>query len=998
MNFIINTIIRNRHVRTAHRATSPHSCTDSEGSSDSDKSSKRRHLEEYNNNEITKRNSSPEFIEGGQDERNATLPAGKRKCSDYSSDGEGAQKRHKILLNNSRTEIKSTQDENQNAYNCPVCGRQDFATSALLEAHLERCHPEFPAKCDACNLSFKNHRVLNLHRFMIHFAEHSIGNTARNLRNSVVGFNDLTFVDFSSDKFPAIARAVCEQSLHRPASGEATKFQCSKCLRAFPCRSALDAHETDCGTANPQMRTADDSQSRRDDFFAGLDLQNKAALAEAKEGKDLADIQSIISVTSGPILQNFPRSDASTPESNIKFNPSVSSSGSSGTYSSEYHEEETQDAFAAEFRKMKLKGEFPCRLCSAIFPNLRALKGHNRAHMGVGPGMPYPCNMCPYTSTDKATLIRHLRSHNGDRPYECSLCNYAFTTKANCERHVRNRHGKLTREDIKSVLIYHPNEDSTNENVERSSPRVLKEEVRKSLMYSTERNEEFHHQAQIHYPPVPIDVRAEIRIIEEAKLHNSAMSNANHFEKSEMFARPDQGVEAALTQRSIDEGKSGQDVKQDYSKLDDELDSRSSDDLASLVNDVKSDSRQRVQASPMNLKKGLNVAENSGEDGPLDLSMDVLDLSKKSKEKENNDFTTRDKFNNKTEKDLYATSQLLLTEALLKAGQGSTPSASLEALYANAIYRNFSTFPTGTGILPPYMFNPHVFNQDYCMKERLQKELVRGLQLTSGGSLVEPSMPSGTGFNNFSQNRDMNSQSMTEQSEYAKLISSKMVNKSLAHRDKQDNLASSNSVKMVIKNGVLMPKQKQRRYRTERPFTCEHCSARFTLRSNMERHIKQQHPQHWSQRPRGGHSTRGRPPSHPTLLQNLGQTSQVTQSFNILPKMNEQSMSSEFAKHSISDQVKYAILAQQLKTSKVEENDSEEELIIDEDPQEKEDDKSQDQKEKSLLRDQLEITDSISMKEEDKKSMHDSKETNEIENNEKIVNEKKKNLRWRNLR
>ena len=108
--------------------------------------------------------------------------------------------------------------------------------------------------------------------------------------------------------------------------------------------------------------------------------------------------------------------------------------------------------------------------------------------------------------------------------------------------------------------------------------------------------------------------------------------------------------------------------------------------------------------------------------------MDVLDLSKKSKEKENNDFTTRDKFNNKTEKDLYATSQLLLTEALLKAGQGSTPSASLEALYANAIYRNFSTFPTGTGILPPYMFNPHVFNQDYCMKERLQKELVRGLQ------------------------------------------------------------------------------------------------------------------------------------------------------------------------------------------------------------------------------------------------------------------------------
>ena len=57
--------------------------------------------------------------------------------------------------------------------------------------------------------------------------------------------------------------------------------------------------------------------------------------------------------------------------------------------------------------------------------------------------------------------------------------------------------------------------------------------------------------------------------------------------------------------------------------------------------------------------------------------------------------------------------------------------------------------------------------------------------------------------------------------------------------DKSDS--DSDNYKMVIKNGVLMKKQKQRRYRTERPHECEHCNARFTLRSNMERHIKQQH-------------------------------------------------------------------------------------------------------------------------------------------------------------
>ncbi|XP_076278312.1 uncharacterized protein LOC143208108 isoform X2 [Lasioglossum baleicum] len=943
----------NRHLRTAHCSTSSLSCTDSEVSCDSEKLSK-RNIEEYNNNEIAKR-KSPDLIDQDQEKS----PSLKRKCTEYLRDIEN-QKRHKILLNNSsRPEVKARPDDSQKVYNCPVCGRKNFGTSRLLESHLERCHPDFPPNCDPCDLSFGNCRVMNLHQYVLQYEDQPTGNTTRNLRNSVVGFNDLTFVDFSSEKFPTIARAVCEQSVHRPASGEVAKFQCSKCLRAFPCRLALDAHETDCGTVNAPTRVINDNQSRRDDFFAGLNLQNKAAMTEAKEGKDLADIQSIISVTSGPILQNFPRSDASTPENNIKFNLNLSSSGSSGTFSTESHEEEAQDAFSAEFRKMKLKGEFPCRLCTAIFPNLRALKGHNRAHMGVGPGQPYPCNMCSYTSTDKATLVRHLRSHNGDRPYECSLCNYAFTTKANCERHVRNRHGKLTREDIKSVLIYHPNEDSTTDNAERSSPRVIKDDPRKSLMYPNERDE-LHHQTQMRYPSVPMEGRSEIRIIEEAKLHNSLSLRNSRYENAEAF--PMSSHQPMELTKNADDGKSV-DAKQDYAKLEEDQESRSSAGSVSLVSDTKSESHQRIQASPMNLKKALTVSETVGEDGPLDLSMDVLDLSKKTKENEDGSCSASQDGYGKSQKEMYdaVKSRLLITQALLaKAGQGNPPPCSLDTLYANAhlIYGNFGAFPgtVGAGILPPYLFNPHVFGQDFTVKETLQKELVRGLQLTSGGTLVEPPIGT-TGYNAYPQGRDMNPQTANEQNEYAKLITSKLTGKALANRDKPENhIPSSNSVKMVIKNGVLMPKQKQRRYRTERPFTCGHCSAKFTLRSNMERHIKQQHPQFWSQRPRGGHSTRGRPPSsHLTLLQSLEQSAaQLTQSYStILPKA-DQSSGEYPAKHPISDQVKYAILAQQLKANKIEDNEhSEEELVIDEGPQEKEQE-SQKEKCTSLLRGQLE--------------------------------------------
>ncbi|XP_033323308.2 uncharacterized protein LOC117218773 isoform X1 [Megalopta genalis] len=948
----------NRHQRTAHRSTTPHrstpshrstpphSCTDSEGSSDSDKLSKRPDIEEYNNNEIAKRNS-PDFID-----RQEKSPNLKRKALDNPNDEENC-KRHKTLLNNVRAEIKSRPEDNPTVFNCPVCDRQDFATTALLEAHLERNHPSYEAKCESCNLSFKSHRVLNLHRFMIHFMEYSMSTASH---KSVIGFNDLTFVDFSSGKFTAIARAVCEQSVHVPASGEKATFQCTKCLRAFPCRTAVDEHEIDCGTAaneheidcdtvSSQARVIDDIQSKRDDFFAGLDLQNKAAMTEAKEGKDLADIQSIISVTSGPILQNFPRSDASTPENNIKFNLSVSSSGSSGTFSSECNEEELQDAFAAEFRKMKLKGEFPCRLCTAIFPNLRALKGHNRAHMGVGPGMPYPCNMCAYTSTDKATVVRHLRTHNGDRPYECSLCNYAFTTKANCERHVRNRHGKLNREDIKNVLIYHPSEDSTTDNVGRNSPRVIKEDLRKGLMYTTD---ELHHQTQMHYPSVPMEGRGEIRIIEEAKLHNS-LSLHSDYEKAVSF--PMSGQQAIELTQNADERKSGDIKQQDYTKLEEDLESRSSEGCISLVSDTKSDSYQRIQASPINLKKRLAVSEAGGEDGPLDLSMDVLDLSKKKRKQDGNCSATQDRYEKEANQQIQQ--QMILTEILLKSDQ--VRNAAGKGVYPNTplFYR---TYPDNSSqrILPPFFFTPHVFGQELALKERLHKELVRGLQLTSGGTLVEPTIGT-AGFNAYPQGKNAVSQSANDQTDYTKLIPSKLTNKALTGRNKPDNrIPSANPMKMVIKNGVLMPKQKQRRYRTERPFGCEHCSARFTLRSNMERHIKQQHPQYWSQRPRGGHSTRGRPPaSHPTLLQNLEQTaSRVTQSYpNILPKAVP---SAEYsAKHPISDQVKYAILAQQLKASKVAENDSEEELVIDEERQEKE---QEPQKEKctSLLRDQLE--------------------------------------------
>ncbi|KAJ8949252.1 hypothetical protein NQ318_022765 [Aromia moschata] len=127
-------------------------------------------------------------------------------------------------------------------------------------------------------------------------------------------------------------------------------------------------------------------------------------------------------------------------------------------------------------------------------------------------------------------------------------------------------------------------------------------------------------------------------------------------------------------------------------------------------------------------------------------------------------------------------------------------------------------------------------------------------------------------------------------------------------QNKPDLIQSPNSVKMVIKNGVLMPKQKQRRYRTERPFTCEHCSARFTLRSNMERHIKQQHPQFWSQRQRGSVGNPGRKSQPMPMKPSYCDLS--IPNFET-PKTHDYNETKEL----LNEKLKFAILAQQLRVN-----------------------------------------------------------------------------------
>lgn len=981
-----------RHMRS-HKQNHDSDSEDSEASSSANKATSpsripntRKRRMEYNNNST-----------GGHSADDEQTPGAKRKT--------------KNINNNFINDVMTAQ-----SLVCPVCDNKEFPSLNVFEIHMEKMHPDYQVKCISCNLNFKTQRILNLHRYMVHHTERKDSSNKKAAANSISGFKDCTFIDFSSQKFPQIAKTVCEQSVHKSITEQ--KFRCGQCSRDFPCESALDIHKKACfATSSGESEdyakrrresSSTDEEIRRDDFFANLDLQNKSPnyaitprpIVEVRKSndyyafnkeiirplvdnsKDLADIQSILSVTSaGGLLEQLTQKSHET----SPMTPDHNNRGAD-------EHEEVQDIFAAEFRKMKLRGEFPCRLCTAIFPNLRALKGHNRVHLsGNGPG-PYRCNMCPHSSLDKAALVRHMRTHNGDRPYECAVCNYAFTTKANCERHLRNRHSKVTREDVKRSIIYHPSEDPNNDEV-NSKLNISREEIKRSIIFTTPENE--HRE-------------------DAERLHNDRSTPVTHFVREPAIAFKDRNLTIPSLPRDLSIViPQPRDILRAHCSIEavshnvpliqeESIQPRLKVKLLCQLTQIpefhecdpvrEPDSEDEIEAAEESYPiKPINYSSEV----PMDLSTgecqeDVLDLSKKRIDKveevpvsdaetENYIPKTIESNNNHTAAMFEKTQLFLAQQQLLKEAhlQKMDPAASFYANQLSQLYRTGAAFP-GLGLPPAFPLNHFHFLQHNPyfspptnpkelaeIKEKIQKEIIRGLQL-SGGAIVGmeqhnivSNMALATERLQAFHQQALNNTASPDIKPHtpAPIIkveedvkpplhintdtpstipySNPIMSSPKIHKKEAVATHSPNSVKMVIKNGVLMPKQKQRRYRTERPFSCEHCSARFTLRSNMERHIKQQHPQYWSQRQR---SNIGMPRKNPVSLvpQNitvpsLNYESRLNYIKNLHPNSdlpNNSSNSGEdkdnSSNHSsgipnktysmISDQVKYAILAQQLKS------------------------------------------------------------------------------------
>ncbi len=79
-------------------------------------------------------------------------------------------------------------------------------------------------------------------------------------------------------------------------------------------------------------------------------------------------------------------------------------------------------------------GEHTCTICKTTFPTKSQLVRHIRTHTGE---RPYKCHHCEKAFSTSGDRQKHERTHTGEKPYQCGFCAKQFSTSHNLATHQR---------------------------------------------------------------------------------------------------------------------------------------------------------------------------------------------------------------------------------------------------------------------------------------------------------------------------------------------------------------------------------------------------------------------------------------------------------------------------------------------------------------------------------------------------------------------------------
>ncbi|XP_067668720.1 uncharacterized protein [Haliotis asinina] len=86
-------------------------------------------------------------------------------------------------------------------------------------------------------------------------------------------------------------------------------------------------------------------------------------------------------------------------------------------------------------------GEKPyqCDICGKKFNAPNSFNNHKRIHAGI---KPYQCRFCEKSFTELSQRVTHERTHTGEKPYMCDVCGKRFSLRSSLVRHRRIHTGE----------------------------------------------------------------------------------------------------------------------------------------------------------------------------------------------------------------------------------------------------------------------------------------------------------------------------------------------------------------------------------------------------------------------------------------------------------------------------------------------------------------------------------------------------------------------------